>query len=331
MADEIEDAAGLHSGNPQTAAIIGCGLIGQAWAAVFLRAGMRVTLYDAADGFVEQAKAQIIERMTELAQFDLVTQEALSRSPAHIELAESLEAAVSAADYIQENGPEILDVKIELTREIDRFAAPQVVIGSSTSGITASRYTENVEGRDRCLVVHPINPPHLVPLVEIVPAPWTAQSAVDDVHSLLSEVGQVPILLDREIDGFVVNRLQGALLREAFHLLHQGVASRQDIDKAISNGLGLRWSLMGPFETIHLNAPGGVSDYVRRFGPMYRDMFEGDPEPVDWETVVDAGLKADLTAARPLSGISAAQKARDAALLQMLAQRSPKANAASTD
>ncbi|AVL54873.1 3-hydroxyacyl-CoA dehydrogenase [Roseobacter denitrificans] len=322
---------GCLSKPPRSVAIIGCGLIGQAWATVFLRAGMRVTLYDAASGLVEQAKAQVIERMTEFARFDLVTHETLERAPAHIELADTLEDAVSAADYIQESGSEALDVKIELTREIDRFAAPHVVIGSSTSGITASRYSETIKGRERCLVVHPINPPHLVPLVEVVPAPWTAQSAVDTVHDLLSAIGQVPILLNREIDGFVVNRLQGALLREAFHLLDQGVASRKDIDKAISDGLGLRWSLMGPFETIHLNAPGGVSDYVRRFGPMYRDMFADDPDPVDWETVVDAGLEADLTASQPLSGISAAQKTRDSALLRMLAQRSRKANAASKD
>ena len=325
MADVIAEGTGFQSEAPKTVAIVGCGLIGQAWATVFLRAGMRVALYDAAVGSAEHANAKIIERMKEFAQYGLVAQGRLERSQTQIEVAETLEAAVSTADYIQENGPENLDVKIALTREIDRFASHEAVIGSSTSGITASRYSETIEGRHRCVVVHPINPPHLVPLVEIVPAPWTAQTAVEDVHDLLSRVGQVPILLNQEIDGFVVNRLQGALLREAFQLLDKGVASRQDIDKAISDGLGLRWSLMGPFETIHLNAPGGVSDYVRRFGPMYREMFANDEAPLDWETIVEAGLEADLTAERPVSEITLAQKERDTALLHLLAQRSGKA------
>jgi len=329
LPDETNAVTDCHSEPPKTIAIIGSGLIGQAWATVFLRAGMQVVLYDTAAGLAEQAKAQVIERMSEFAQFGLVTQETLGRSLTHIKLAETLEAAVATADYVQENGPEILDVKVALTREIDRFAAPGVVIGSSTSGITASRYSAAIKGRDRCLVVHPINPPHLVPLVEIVPAPWTAQTAVEDVNDLLTQVGQVPILLNREIDGFVVNRLQGALLREAFSLLDKGVASRRDIDKAISDGLGLRWSLMGPFETIHLNAPGGVSDYVRRFGPMYRDMFSDDPGAVDWETVVEGGLEADLTGERPVSEIAVGQKARDTALLHLLVQRAGKAIASS--
>ena len=331
MPDETSEVTGCHSQPAKTIAIIGSGLIGQAWATVFLRAGMQVVLFDTAAGFAEQAKAQVIERMKEFAQFGLITQETLGRSQTQIKLAETLEAAVATADYVQENGPEILDVKVALTREIDRFAAPGVVIGSSTSGITASRYSETIKGRDRCLVVHPINPPHLVPLVEIVPAPWTAQTAVEDVNELLTEVGQVPILLNREIDGFVVNRLQGALLREAFDLLYKGVASRRDIDKAISDGLGLRWSLMGPFETIHLNAPGGVSDYVRRFGPMYLDMFADDTEAVDWEAVVKGGLEADLIGETPMSEIAVAQKARDTALLHLLVQRSGNAHASSDE
>jgi L-gulonate 3-dehydrogenase len=331
LPDETKDVTGCHSQTPKTIAIIGSGLIGQAWATVFLRAGMQVVLFDTAAELAEQAKAQVIERMTEFAHFGLVTQETLGRSLTHIRLAETLEAAVATADYVQENGPEILDVKIALTRKIDQFAPPGVVIGSSTSGITASRYSETIKGRDRCLVVHPINPPHLVPLVEIVPAPWTAQSAVEVVRDLLTRVGQVPILLNREIDGFVVNRLQGALLREAFDLLDKGVASRRDIDKAISDGLGLRWSLMGPFETIHLNAPGGVSDYVRRFGPMYRDMFADNNGAVDWEAVVEGGLEADLVGETPVSKIAVAQKARDTALLHLLVQRSEKANVASDE
>ncbi|MEM9230677.1 MAG: 3-hydroxyacyl-CoA dehydrogenase [Pseudomonadota bacterium] len=302
-------------------AIIGCGLIGQAWATVFLRSGHRVTLYDKQDGAVQKAVVQIQERLVELHEHGLITADALNRCDDLLTVVSTLKAAVSDADYIQENGPEDAAIKTELTREIDRWSPTGAPIGSSTSGIPASVYAQEITGRRRCLVVHPINPPHLIPVVEIVPTRWTSKTVVDEVKDLLDGVGQVPIILKKEIDGFVVNRLQGALLREAFQLLDHGVASREAIDKAISDGLGIRWSLMGPFETIHLNAPGGVADYVTRFGQMYSEMFLDTREPADWGAVVNSGLEVELIEQQPLAEIGNAQRARDIALMQLLAGR----------
>lgn len=321
MTTERTKQAGLADAPQKKIAIIGCGLIGQAWATVFLRSGHCVSLYDKQDGAAEQAVAHIRKRLVELEEHGLITSAALNRSDDLLTVSSTLQAAVSDADYIQENGPEDARIKSELTREIDRWSPPRAPIGSSTSGIPASVYAEGVDGRSRCLVVHPINPPHLIPVVEIVPASWTSQAVVDEVKDLLNSVGQVPITLEKEIDGFVVNRLQGALLREAFQLLDQGVASREAIDRAISDGLGLRWSLMGPFKTIHLNAPGGVADYVTRFGRMYSEMFEGTEEAADWHAVVKAGLEMELTEQQPLAEIGEAQRARDIALMQLLAGR----------
>lgn len=302
-------------------AIIGCGLIGQAWATVFVRSGHRVTLYDKQHGVAQQADVQIRERLVELHEHGLINSSALHRGYDLLTVASTLKSAVSNADYVQENGPEDARVKSELTREIDLWSPPGTPIGSSTSGIPASVYAEQIKGRRRCLVVHPINPPHLIPVVEIVPTSWTSQGVVDEVKDLLDSVGQVPIILKKEIDGFVVNRLQGALLREAFQLLDQGIASREAIDKAISDGLGIRWSLMGPFETIHLNAPGGVADYVTRFGQMYSEMFHATSEPADWSAVVSSGLEVELIEQHPLAEIGNAQRARDIALMQLLAAR----------
>jgi 3-hydroxyacyl-CoA dehydrogenase len=167
------------------------------------------------------------------------------------------------------------------------LARSDAVIASSTSGLPASSFTGEIVGRERCLIAHPINPPHLIPLVEIVPAPWTAPDVVQRTHALMTQIGQVPIRLQREIAGFVVNRLQGAMLGEAFRLVEDGIVTATEVDAAIADGLGLRWFFMGPFETIDLNAQGGVADYCAKLGPMYYGLAkeQGDPRPWSKELV----------------------------------------------
>ena len=143
---------------------------------------------------------------------------------------------------------------------------------SSTSAIPASRFTETLPGRARCLVGHPVNPPHLVPLVELCGAPWTAPEAIDRARKIYREIGQVPVTINSEINGFVLNRLQGALLAEAFRLVGEGFISAEDLDHTVKDGLGLRWSFLGPFETIELNAPGGIPDYCARYTGFYKEL-----------------------------------------------------------
>jgi len=146
------------------------------------------------------------------------------------------------------------------------------VLVSSTSAISASRFTEGLKGRARCLVGHPVNPPHLVPLVEVCGAPWTSPEAIDGAREIYREIGQVPVTINREINGFVLNRLQGALLAEAFRLVGEGFISAEDLDRTVKDGLGLRWSFLGPFETIELNAPGGIPDYCARYTGFYKEL-----------------------------------------------------------
>jgi L-gulonate 3-dehydrogenase len=172
-----------------------------------------------------------------------------------------------------------VEVKRALFAELDRLAPPDAILASSTSAIVASLFTEGLAGRARCLVAHPVNPPHLVPIVELCGAPWTAPDTVARARAIYESVRQVPVTVHREVEGFVLNRLQGALLAEAFRLVGDGVVSPQDLDKTIKDGLGLRWSFMGPFETIELNAPGGIPDYCARYTGFYRRLAGAPAEP----------------------------------------------------
>ena len=155
---------------------------------------------------------------------------------------------------------------------MDAAAGPETVLASSSSAIPASEYTAELKGRDRCLVAHPGNPPYLLPVVELVPSPWTAPAALDRSHRLFESVGQVPVRLNREIAGFVMNRLQAGVVCEAMSLVGQGIISPDDLDKVMRHSLGLRWSFMGPFETMDLNAPNGFQDYLDRYRIPYQKM-----------------------------------------------------------
>src|SRR3984893_12404131 len=251
-------------------AIVGAGLIGRAWAAVFARAGWNVRLTDPHEPTLKAAPGLIRDELHALARHGLADDPDGAAAPPSI--AGSLKPAVDDVEFVQENGPENVDQKITIFAELDRLAPPDALLVSSTSAITASRFTEMLPGRTRCLVGHPVNPPHLIPLVELCGAPWTAPGAIERAREIYREIGQVPVTINREIDGFVLNRLQGALLAEAFRLVGEGFISAEDLDHTVKDGLGLRWSFLGPFETIELNAPGGIPDYCARYTGFYKEL-----------------------------------------------------------
>ncbi len=201
-----------------------------------------------------QARA-LVEQQLHALQAHGLLQDAAAIA-ARVQTAASLDAALAGAAYVQENSPERLDVKRAVFGELDAPAPPDTILASSTSSIPASLFTEHLPHRHRCLVAHPVNPPYLIPVVEISGAPWTSADAIARTRDILGTVGQRPVVVRKEIEGFILNRLQGALLQEAFRLFRDGVASVADIDTTIKDGLGLRWSFMGPLETIDLNAPG---------------------------------------------------------------------------
>jgi len=256
-------------------AIVGAGLIGRSWAIVFAAGGFEVALYDVSRDVVDAACVLVGQGLRDLAEHGLLDdpQAAVARVRAAADLADALHGAA----LVQENLPERVENKRAIFSELDRLAAPEAILASSTSTIVASLFTEDLKGRHRCLVAHPVNPPHLVPLVELVGAPWTAPATIDKAKAIYAAVGQAPIIVKREIQGFILNRLQAVLLSEAFRLVGDGYVTPQDLDKTLKHGLGLRWSFMGPFETIELNAPAGISDYCRRYGASLSALSAANP------------------------------------------------------
>ncbi|XIA67044.1 3-hydroxyacyl-CoA dehydrogenase [Bradyrhizobium sp. TZ2] len=251
-------------------AIVGAGLIGRAWATIFARAGWNVRLTDPHISTLAAAPRLIRDELLALARHGLGGDP--DDAVARISVAGNLEEAVRDVEFVQENGPENVEEKQIIFSQLDRIAPKNALLVSSTSAITASRFTETLPGRARCLVGHPVNPPHLVPLVELCGAPWTSPEALERARTIYREIGQIPVTINREINGFVLNRLQGALLAEAFRLVGEGYISAEDLDHTVKDGLGLRWSFLGPFETIELNAPGGIPDYCARYTGFYKEL-----------------------------------------------------------
>jgi L-gulonate 3-dehydrogenase len=261
--------------------LVGVGLIGRAWANVFSRAGWEVRLWDPVPAALASAPGLIAQALEDVARHGLAKDPASAAK--RIEPAASLEAAVQDAELVIESGPERVEVKIELFARLDAAAPPSAILASSSSAIVTSRFTENLKGRHRCLVAHPVNPPHVVPIVELSGAPWTSPETIARARAIYDSVGQVPIVVKREIDGFILNRMQAVLLSEAMRLVGEGYVSAEDLDKTIRDGLGLRWSFMGPFETIELNAPGGIADYCERYSGFYRRLAADPPAPTVWD------------------------------------------------
>jgi 3-hydroxyacyl-CoA dehydrogenase len=213
-----------------------------------------------------------------------------------------------------------VEAKAALFARMDGIAPKSTILASSTSGIPVSAFTRDLRGRARCLVAHPVNPPYLVPVVEICPATWTSEATVLATRALMQRAGMVPATIKREVSGFVLNRLQIALVAEAFRLVADGVVSPEDCDATIKHGLGLRWAFMGPFETIDLNAPGGVADYCARYGGLYSEV-QAEQTPIALTPELVADVDAAMREALPLEDQPARQEWRDRRLMALLAHK----------
>ena len=300
-------------------AVIGAGLIGRSWSIVFARAGFEVALFDSSQQAASDALGFIAARLPELHAAGLLV-DAPAAVMARIGLAPTLEAALSGAIYVQENGPERVEAKAALFARMDGLADPATILASSTSGIPASAFTETLPGRHRCLVAHPVNPPYLVPVVEICPAPWTGPATVAATRALMERARMVPATIRKEVAGFVLNRLQIALVAEAFRLVADGVVSPEDCDATIKHGLGLRWAFMGPFETIDLNAPEGVADYCARYGGLY-DAVQQEQIPVALTPALVAEVDQAMRARLAIADHASRQEWRDRRLMALLAHK----------
>jgi L-gulonate 3-dehydrogenase len=264
-------------------AIAGAGSIGVAWAVVFARAGHEAALYEPDDARREAAPREIAAR--------------LAAAPGGVALHADLRAALSGADLVLECAPEDLALKRDLFARLDELAPPGVPLASSSSALTASEFAPGIA---RALVAHPANPPHILRIVELVPAPFTDPAIVDRVEALMAGAGMSPVRLKREIDGFVYNRLQGALLREAYCLVRDGVADVDDVDRVVREGLGRRWAVIGPFETADLNTRGGIEAHARRLGPAYERMGAERGQHDPWTPELVAHVTAERRRRLPL-------------------------------
>jgi carnitine 3-dehydrogenase len=253
-------------------AVIGAGSIGSSWSALALAHGAAVHVSDPAAGAEERLRAVVAEHLVELD----AEEAALDRLEFHTDPG----SAASRADFVIESGPERLDLKRDLFGALDQATGPDVVLASSSSGLGPSSFQDACRHPERVLVAHPFNPPHLVPLVEVVGGRRTSEDAVTTTMSVMAALGRRPVRVRAELPGHVVNRLQAALWREAYDLVGRGAISVTDLDLAISSGPGLRWALLGPIATQHLSGgPGGLAHVLAHLGPPMVEWWSDLREP----------------------------------------------------
>ena len=301
-------------------ALVGGGTIGAAWAVVFASAGMTARIYDAEAARLPVALDMVRASLNDLAGHGLIAGD-VETIMSRISTISDLEAALAGADHVQENVPEDLDLKRDLLARVAEIAPADCTIASSTSFITPSRLFDHVIGRARCLVLHPGNPPFLIRVVEVVPAPFTAPEATARAAALMTRAAMAPIHVNKEVEGFVFNRLQGALLREAYCLVRDGVATPGDIDRIVRDGMGIRLAVTGPFENADLNAQGGIEAHAKRMGPSYARLGAERGQNDPWTDEMVATVAAERRAALPLEQKDARAAWRDRAVMTILRAR----------
>jgi L-gulonate 3-dehydrogenase len=305
---------------PTRVAVVGGGTIGVGWAIVFARAGIDVALYEPDRDRRSAVRGDFESRLATLDRAGLLTED-LDAIGRRATVAEDLREAVSNATHVQECTPESLELKRAVFAELELLVPPDAVLASSSSAITTSEFASALASRDRCLVAHPGNPPYLLPVVELVPAPFTSETAVERAQAVFASAGMAPVVIRREVEGFVFNRLQGAILREAYCLVRDGVVSAGDVDTVVRDGLGRRMAVLGPFETAELNTRGGIEAHAQRLGPAYARMGAERGQHDPWTPELVADVAADLHRRLPPEEWDANVARRDARLAALESAR----------
>ena len=300
-------------------ALIGSGLIGTGWGIVFSESGRNPVLYDTDINALDKALMEIEKGLNDLNEYGLID-ESPETILSRVSKSTNLEEVLDGATHVQESIPERAELKKDLFEKLDKIVPQEVTIASSTSTIPVSAFTEHLPGRERCIVIHPGTPPHLLRLVEIVPSPWTSSNVVMKSKELMEDCRQATSVLKKEIQGFVLNRIQYAVISEVYRLWEDEVAGIEDIEKTVREALGVRWSFMGAMETISLNAPGGVPDYNNRYGQWVNEI-NTSQNARQWSEESVNRLEIERLKSRPSVNNSTRRNWRDKRLMALLAHK----------
>ncbi|WP_426245410.1 3-hydroxyacyl-CoA dehydrogenase [Nocardioides sp. LHG3406-4] len=298
-------------------AVVGTGSIGVAFALVFARAGAEVRCWDPLPEAIGRARADLADKAATLHRHGLLDDP--DAVLGLVTLTSDLSTATAGVELVQECAPEDVELKRDLFARLGELTGPDTVLASSSSAISASRIGHDLPAADRILVGHPGNPPYLLPVVEVVPSPLTRPDVVERASATYADAGLHPVRLRREVEGFLFNRLQGAVLREAYCLVRDGVASVADIDAVMRLGLGRRWGVVGPFETVDLNTRGGIGVHAGRMGPAYARMGAERGQDDPWTEELVAEVVRQRREAMPLEEWEQRVRWRDERLMDLIA------------
>jgi len=305
------------SGSNGAVALAGSGLVGSNWAIVFARAGHSVRLWDHDPDQPKRARDNIADNARDLVEAGLL--EAADPLIDLIDVAPDLETALDGVVHVQESIVEKAEVKADLFSRLDALAPDSATIASSSSAIPGSRFMEHLPGRGRCMIAHPANPPYLLPIVELVPTPWTTDEAVAAAREMFVATGQQPIHVKKEVPGFILSRIQIALINECISLVGRDVVSPDDVDKVMKYGLGLRWAFLGPLEVMDLNGPTGFASYVDHLRPTFEEVGDDLHTSDRWTEEAVAEIDNARRAHVPADDVTERQRWRDRRLMALLA------------
>ena len=300
-------------------AIVGTGVIGSSWAAFYASKGIRVKMWDADSEACRNGFQGAVGIVRQLQNEGLLSGDGVDDSAARIKTVTELDQAVADVQLVQESVAENYEIKQEVFKALDSYTKADVILASSSSGLLMTPIQQATQHPGRCLIAHPFNPPHLIPLVELVPGDQTDEQTILDMKDLYERLGKVPVILKKAVPGHIANRLALALWREAVDLVTRGVASVEDVDKAVSAGPGLRWALMGPHMIYHLGGgEGGMDHFIDHFAPAVKVWWEGlatwTTLPPEAKNMLIEGLNEELSG-RTISDMN---QWRDEKLIKML-------------
>ena len=279
-------------------ACVGGGVIGSSWAIQFAMKGLDVVLYDINDEQLAKSQAQMHKSLDALEQFKAVTPQRRQEIADRVKLTTSMEEAVKNAQFIQESGPERLEIKRSILAQVEEYASADAIYASSTSGLLVSDIAAQAAHPERCVGAHPYNPPHLIPLVELTSGDKTDPELLQLAYDFYQSIGKEAVLLRKECPGFIANRLQLALYREVQDLVMRGVCSVEDADKALVYGPGLRWAIFGHNMIMQLGNPGGLTGMVQMLGNSgdrwLADMASWTHQPDNWAQVAQPGVDQEM-------------------------------------